>query len=350
MLILGIETSCDETAASILCDGKQILSNVVASQIDIHKKYGGIVPELASRKHIESINFVIQEALELAEIDLAELDAVAVTSKPGLVGSLLIGISAAKALSYVLDIPLIAVNHVEAHIAAIFLESNEIEFPFISLVVSGGHTNLFFVDDYGEYELLGRTLDDAAGEAFDKIAKMLNLTYPGGPIIDQLSKEGNPEAIIFPRAYLSKDSLDFSFSGLKTAVLNYINNYGTGNKFGDQLNSEIGKSNYQSDKDISLNDIAASFQQAIVDVLVDKTIKAALTKKVEKIVLAGGVACNSCLRLEMRKRAQQRGIKVFYPNPILCTDNAAMIAHVGYHQFLKNDYSALNLNASASFY
>ncbi len=313
MLVLGIETSCDETSASVVENGKKILSNIVASQIDIHSKFGGVVPELASRKHIQNIIPVITSALSSANVSLDDIDGIAVTQGPGLVGSLLIGISTAKALSFAKGLPIVGVNHLEGHIYSNYLEHSDLKPPFISLVVSGGHTDLIYVGiGEREYEKLGQTMDDAAGEAFDKVAKLLDLGYPGGPIIDKLSKEGNPKAISFPRPYVWDHSLNFSFSGLKTAVLNYIVN---AQKTGQYINTA---------------DVAASFQASVVDVLTEKAIKAAEIKKTDTITIAGGVAANSGLRERMSERCQESGYKLFYPSLKLCTDNAAMIAGIGY--------------------
>lgn len=326
-LILGIETSCDETAAAIVEDGKKIISSVVASQISIHQKYGGVVPEIASRKHIEDIILVVDKALGESGKKIADLSAIAVTYGPGLIGSLLVGLSVAKAMAYAQNIPLIGVNHLEAHIYANFLEHNEIKPPFVCLIVSGGHTSLVYIRHFGEYELLGQTKDDAAGEVFDKIAKVLDLGYPGGPITEKLAKEGEPSSIKFPRPLLNDKSYDFSFSGLKTAVIYYLR----------ELKEE--------NKDIPVGDILASFQQAVIDVLVEKTIKAALKFKTKQIILAGGVAANSSLRREIKKKANLLNIEVFYPSVSLCTDNAAMVASVGYYKFKGNKKSSLNLDA-----
>jgi N6-L-threonylcarbamoyladenine synthase len=326
MLVLGIETSCDETAASVVEDGTKILSNVVYSQM-VHGKYWGVVPELASREHMRTMVPVVKSALHDANVQLEKIDGVAVTYGPGLVGSLLIGLSFAKALSYYLDIPLIGINHIEGHIFANFLEEPHPEPPLVCLVVSGGHSNLVYVADKGEYELLGRTRDDAAGEAFDKVAKALNLGYPGGPIIDRASRKGRDDFVKFPRAYLEEGSLDFSFSGLKTAVAIYVS------KLSEE---ELNKHKI---------DIAASFQEAIVDVLVDKARKACLFKKVRNIALAGGVARNSRLRERLEAEASKHDLKVFHPSPILCTDNAAMIASAGDFHLSRGERSSLDLNA-----
>jgi N6-L-threonylcarbamoyladenine synthase len=328
-LIMGIETSCDETAAAIVKDGKKIISNVVASQISIHQKYGGVVPEIASRKHMEYIIPVIDKALDESGEKITDLSAIAVTYGPGLIGSLLVGLSVAKAMAYAQNIPLIGVNHLEAHIYANFLEHNEIKPPFVCLIVSGGHTSLVYIRHFGEYELLGQTKDDAAGEVFDKIAKFLNLGYPGGPIIEKLAKEGDPSSIQFPRPILNDKTYDFSFSGLKTAVIYHI--------------KELEKRN----KNIPVSDILASFQQATIDVLVEKTIKAALQFKAKQIILAGGVAANTSLRREIKEKANLFNIKVFYPSISLCTDNAAMVASAGYYKFKENKKSSLTLDAAS---
>jgi len=326
MLILGIETSCDETAASVVEDGRRILSNVVSSQVDIHRKYGGVVPELASRKHLEKINFVVEEALSRAGCSFKELDCVAVTNGPGLVAALLIGLATAKAIAYAFELPLVGVNHIEAHIFSNFLEhpdnifsSEKLAPPFIALVVSGGHSDLVFVKDYGKLELLGRTRDDAVGEAFDKVAKLLSLGYPGGPIIDKTARNGNTEAVRFPLAHMKDNSLDFSFSGLKTAVLNFVKNH-----------------NWRTESRL-IADVAACFQQAAVEALVENTFCATEEKGMQKIVLGGGVASNSHLRNVFKNRAEEKGVKIYYPPPELCTDNAAMVGCVGYY---KREYSA----------
>jgi N6-L-threonylcarbamoyladenine synthase len=326
MLILGVETSCDETAASVVENGKEILSNIVCSQM-VHERYGGVVPELASREHIRAIVPIIQLALDQAKIPLEKIEGVAVTYGPGLIGSLLIGLSFAKAISYSLNVPLIGINHIEGHIFANFLEHPELSPPFVCLVISGGHSNLVYVAQKGNYELMGQTRDDASGEAFDKVAKILNLGYPGGPVIDKASKEGNPDFFRFPRAYLEEGSFDFSFSGLKTAVAIYTS----------KLSPK--QQNHQK------IDIAASFQEAVVDVLVDKGIKACMKKRTRKIALAGGVARNTRLRERLKTEAEKHHLKVFYPSPILCTDNAAMIASAGDFHLSRGEASGLDLNA-----
>jgi N6-L-threonylcarbamoyladenine synthase len=330
MRVLAIETSCDDTGAAVVLDGRKILSNVVSSQIPIHQKYGGVVPELASRKHIESITPIVTEALEMATVTLREIDGIAVTQGPGLVGSLLVGLSFAKSLSFATGLPLVGVNHVEAHLSAIFLEEKPPKFPFIGLVVSGGHTSLFRMDGFGKYKRLGQTRDDAAGEAFDKVAKLLGLGYPGGPIIDELSKAGDPKAIRFPRASLGKDSLDFSFSGLKTAVVNYVKSH---------------PEPVEGYSENLIRDIVSSFQEAVVEVLVKKTLRAAQHQGLKRIVLSGGVAANRRLRERMKEEASEEKIKVYIPSPPFCTDNAAMVGVVGYEYLKRGIRSPLSLNA-----
>jgi len=332
MLILGIDTSCDDTSAALVQDGRKIISNIVSSQSDIHTKYGGIVPELASRRHIEMIMPVVKEALKQAGITLPDLSAVAVCHGPGLIGSLLVGCSFAKAVCYGKNIPLVGVNHLEGHLLSPFLEEKAPEFPFLSLVVSGGHTSLYLAEDYGKYTLMGKTRDDAAGEAYDKVSKLLGLSYPGGPIIDNLAKEGNPKAVAFPRAYLP-DTLDFSFSGLKTAVLHHVKG----------LPSYPALSHDPS----RLPDIAASFQAALVDVLVRKTEWAVEKTGIRRVALSGGVSANSGLRQKMKEMGEKKDIEVFIPSVSLCTDNAAMISAAGYHRFLKNELAGLDLNPKA---
>ena len=326
MLILGIESSCDETSIALVRDGKEILANLVLSQLDVHGEFGGVVPELACRRHLEIINPLLKQALQEAALEWKDIDAVAVTHGPGLVGAVLIGVAAAKALAFSLDIPLIGVNHLEAHIYANYLEKGELPVPSVSLLVSGGHTSLILIKEPGKYEIIGETRDDAAGEAYDKVARMLNLGYPGGPIIDKLAKEGDKKAVVFPRAMMErKDNFDFSFSGLKTSVVYY-------------LKSEEGKKAAKAD-------IAAGFQEAVVDVLVTKTIRAAKKYDVKHILLAGGVARNSRLREEFRKRARSRKLSFYIPSPILCTDNAAMVATAGYFLYKRGELSDLTLDA-----
>jgi N6-L-threonylcarbamoyladenine synthase len=343
VLILGIDTSCDDTSAAVIENGTTILSNSISNQSEIHKKYGGIVPELASRRHIEMIWPVVDEALKAAGLSCKDLACIAVCHGPGLIGSLLVGCSFAKALCYAKKIPLVAVNHLEGHIFSPFLEMTKPDYPFIALIVSGGHTCLYRVDDFGKYFELGRTRDDAAGEAYDKVSKLLGLGYPGGPVIDYLARDGNPDAIDFPRAYLP-DSLDFSFSGLKTAVLHYVK-------------SEINHSNHPSPSrgegkgggEISelINDISASFQAAVVDVLVRKTEWAIRKERIKRITLSGGVAANSALRQKMLKMAKEKEVEVYMPSVSLCTDNAAMIAAAGYHHFKAGNVAGLDLNPIA---
>ena len=326
-LILAIESSCDETAAAVVRNGREVLSNVISSQIDLHTLYGGVVPEIASRKHIERINQVIEEALSTAGVSLAQTDAVAVTYGPGLVGALLVGVAEAKAIAYAAGKPLVGVHHIEGHIAANFIEHPELEPPFLSLVVSGGHTHLVRVEDYGVFTILGRTRDDAAGEAFDKVARAIGLGYPGGPKIDRVAREGDPEAIAFPRTHMEDAPYDFSFSGLKSAVLNYIN--------GCQMKG----------KEYRQADIAASFQKAVTDVLVGNAMRAVEEYHADRFAIAGGVAANSALRQAMKEACEKRGVKLYYPSPVYCTDNAAMIGVAGYYEYRKGVRHGLDLNA-----
>ena len=330
VLILGIESSCDETAAAVVKNGRTVLSNVINSQIDIHKRYGGVVPEIASRCHIEAVNAVIDEALKSADVTFDDIDAIAVTYGPGLVGALLVGVSTAKALAYALKKPLVNVHHIKGHICANYVAHSDLKPPFICLVASGGHSHIVYAKDYLDYEIMGMTRDDAAGEAFDKIARVLGLGYPGGPKIDALAKEGNPHAVEFPRVKMAEESLDFSFSGVKTAVINHIHKL-------EQKGEEYNKA-----------DIAASFQEAVTDVLVSHTIEAAQRKHLNKIVIAGGVASNSALRDKMEKTAKKCGIDVLYPPPVLCTDNAVMIAAAGYYEYVSGKRADMRLNAVAS--
>ena len=327
IVILAIESSCDETAAAVVKNGKEVLANVVASQIELHKLYGGVVPEIASRKHIEKINQVIDEALEESELTFDDIDAIAVTYGPGLVGALLVGVAQAKALSYALNKPLVGVNHIEVHISANYIENKELKPPFLSMVVSGGHTHLVMVEDYGKYSIIGRTRDDAAGECFDKVARTLGLGYPGGPKIDKLAKEGNPKAIEFPRATIEGAKYDFSFSGLKSAVLNYVN-------MANMKNEEI-----------CVEDVAASFQEAVVDVIVARSILAAKEYGVKSIALAGGVAANSGIRKGLEKACKENELDLYYPSIGYCTDNAAMIGAAGYYEYINGTRHGLDLNA-----
>ena len=327
VLILAIESSCDETAAAVVKNGREVLSNVIFSQIDLHTVYGGVVPEIASRKHIEKINQVIEEALKKAEVTLDDITAIAVTYGPGLVGALLVGVSAAKAISFATGKPLIGVHHIEGHISANFIENKELEPPFVCLVVSGGHSHLVLVKDYGEYEIIGRTRDDAAGEAFDKVARAIGLGYPGGPKIDKVSKEGNPDAVHFPRAKVGENEYDFSFSGLKSAVLNYLNSC--------QMKGE----------EICQADIAASFQKAVIEVLVGHAMHAVKEYDCKKFAIAGGVASNSSLRAAFEKECAEEGIEFYHPSPIYCTDNAAMIGTAAYYEYIKGVRSGMDLNA-----
>ena len=325
--ILAIESSCDETSAAVVVNGREVLSNVIASQIDTHKKYGGVVPEVASRMHIEAISGVVEEALEEANITLDKIDAIGVTYGPGLVGALLVGLQFAKGLSFATKKPLIGVNHIEGHICANYIQHKELKPPFVSLVVSGGHTFIVHVKNYGEYEVIGQTRDDAAGEAYDKVARALGLGYPGGPKIDKLAKEGNPRAIVFPKANFHEETLDFSFSGVKSAVLNYLNKC-------KMQNIEVNKA-----------DVAASFQYAVIDVLKENVLSTCKKRNVKTIAIAGGVASNSSLRETLIKEASKRGIEVLFPAPILCTDNAAMIGSAAYFNFVNGKINDLNLNA-----
>ncbi len=325
--ILAIESSCDETAAAVVKNGREVLSNVISSQIELHKLYGGVVPEIASRKHIEKINQVIEEALLQADTTLDEIDAIGVTYGPGLVGALLVGVAEAKAIAFAKKLPLVGVHHIEGHVSANYITHPELEPPFVCLIVSGGHTHLVNVKGYGKYEIIGRTRDDAAGEAFDKVARVIGLGYPGGPKIDKLSKKGNENAITFPKASVENAPLDFSFSGVKSSVLNYLN--------GCKMREE----------EYNQADVAASFQKAVVEVLVEKSIAAVKTCAVNKLVLAGGVACNETLREKMEEACKVDGIELFYPSPILCTDNAAMIGAAAYYEYLEGTRHGWDLNA-----
>lgn len=327
VLILGIETSCDETAASVVKNGRKVLSNVIFTQIALHTQYGGVVPEIASRKHIEKINQVIEEALVQADVTLGDITAIAVTYGPGLVGALLVGVAEAKAISFAAGIPLVGVHHISGHISANYIEHEELEPPFVCLVASGGHSHLVVVKDYGEYEIIGRTRDDAAGEAFDKVARAIGLGYPGGPKIDKLSREGNPEAITFPRARVAESEYDFSFSGVKSAVLNYLN--------ACRMKGEH----------FSQADVAASFQKAVIDVLVEHSLHAVKAYGYDKFAIAGGVASNASLREAFERECGKRRIMFYRPSPLLCTDNAAMIGTAGYYEYIRGVRSGYDLNA-----
>lgn len=326
IITLAIESSCDETSCAILKNGREVLSNIISTQIDIHKKFGGVVPEVASRKHVENISIVVEDALEKAGVTMNDIDHIVVTYGPGLVGALLVGLSYAKGLSMATNKPLTGVNHIEGHICANYIQDRNLKPPFVTLVVSGGHTHIVEVLDYNKYNIIGKTRDDASGEAFDKVARAMELGYPGGPLIDKLANEGNPHAVEFPRANMN-DGYNFSFSGIKSSVLNY-------------LNSEKMKGN-----EINKADVAASFQEAVTDVLCEKTIKAAIELGYDKIALAGGVACNSQLRDKMKKMTDENNIGLIYPNPILCTDNAAMIGTAGYYRFMNKRIDGMELNA-----
>ena len=327
LYILGIETSCDETAAAVVKNGREVLSNVIYTQIPTHTMYGGVVPEIASREHVMKINQVIKKALIDADLSWEDIDAIAVTYGPGLVGPLLIGVSAAKAIAYAKNIPLVGVNHIEGHICANYLSDNNLQPPYMCLVASGGHSHIVRVDDYAKYTIIGRTHDDAAGEAFDKVARAIGLGYPGGPKVDKLAREGNPDAIKFPRASVGDSPYDFSFSGIKSAVLNYLN--------GAEMKGE----------EVNKADVAASFQQAVIDVLADHTIKAAIDHGLKTVALAGGVAANSLLRETMKERAEAAGLTFNCPELIYCTDNGAMIASAGYYEFIEGRRADLYLNA-----
>lgn len=326
-LILAIESSCDETAASVVKNGRCVLSNIISSQIAIHTLYGGVVPEIASRKHIEKINQVVEAALKEADVTLDDIDAIGVTYGPGLVGALLVGVAEAKAIAYAKKKPLVGVHHIEGHVSANYIEHPDLEPPFLCEIISGGHTHLVIVKDYGSFEILGRTRDDAAGEAFDKVARAIGLGYPGGPKIDKLAKEGNPHAIDFPRAHMEDAPYDFSFSGVKSAVLNHLNKC------------------RMTGEPIVEADIAASFQQAVVDVLVDNAIRAAKDYHMDRLATAGGVASNGALRAAMEAACEKEGIRFYRPSPIFCTDNAAMIGVAAYYEYQKGTRHGWDLNA-----
>ncbi len=322
ILCLGIESSCDETSVAVVKNGREVLSNVIATQIDIHKKYGGVVPEIASRNHVENITYVVKEALEKASVSLDEIDAICPTYGPGLVGALLVGLSTAKALAYASKKPLVGVHHIEGHIAANYITHKDLKPPYLCLVVSGGHSHLVHVKDYTDFEILGRTRDDAVGEAFDKVARVLGLGYPGGPVIDKRAKEGNPHGYNLPRTYF--ENLDFSFSGIKTAVLNLAN---------------------KEKENLNVDDLCASFEEAVTEMLTTNVLKAVKQIGVNKVAIAGGVSANSYLRERMKKIGEENNLEVYYPELVLCTDNAAMIAAAGYNNFMAGKISELNLNA-----
>ena len=326
-LTLGIESSCDETAAAVLADGRYPFSNVISSQIEIHTAFGGVVPEIASRHHLENMNSVIDRALSEAQVSLSDIDLIGVTNGPGLIGALLMGVASAKAIAFAADIPIVSVNHMHGHISANFIAYPELEPPFMCLIVSGGHTNIVEMTDYNRCEILGGTRDDAVGEAYDKVARVIGLGYPGGPKIDRIAKEGNPEAIHFKRVLLEKGSLDFSFSGLKTAVLNYLN------------------TERQAGREINAADVAASFQAAVVEVIVTKTMEAVRSRKQDKLVLAGGVAANSNLREQLSAACKKENVTLYVPQPVLCTDNAAMIACSAYYKYKKEGADDLYMDA-----
>ena len=325
--ILAIESSCDETAAAVVEDGRKVLSNIISSQIDLHTIYGGVVPEIASRKHIENINFVIKDALKEANVTFDDIDAIAVTYGPGLVGALLVGVGEAKALAYGLNKPLIGVHHIKGHVFANLIEHEVLKPPFVCLIVSGGHTEIAIVKDYNDFEIVATTRDDAAGEAFDKVARSVGLGYPGGPKIDKAAKLGNPHAIEFPKARVNDSKYDFSFSGVKSAVLNYQN-----------------KANMTGEK-INVNDLVASFQRAVVEVLVEHTIAVAKDYNIKNVAMAGGVASNTALRSLMEEKCSEDGLKLHFPSPIFCTDNAAMIGVAAYFEYLNENFKDLTLNA-----
>ncbi|MFL0164916.1 MULTISPECIES: tRNA (adenosine(37)-N6)-threonylcarbamoyltransferase complex transferase subunit TsaD [Clostridium] len=326
-IILAIESSCDETAAAVVVNGREVLSNIIASQIDTHKKFGGVVPEVASRMHIEAVDSVVKAALLEAGISIDDVDAIGVTYGPGLVGALLVGLQYAKGLALGSKKPLIGVNHIQGHISANFIEHKDLKPPFVSLVVSGGHTFIVHVKGYRDFEVIGQTRDDAAGEAYDKVARALELGYPGGPKIDKLAKQGNKDAIEFPRAKFQDDTLDFSFSGVKSAVLNYLNKA------------------KMKEEEVNKADIAASFQNAIIDVLKTNLFLTCERKGIKKIAVAGGVASNSCLRETLLEEGRKKGIEILFPSPILCTDNAAMIGSAAYFNYQEGAVSDLNINA-----
>ncbi len=329
MIILGIETACDDTSVAIVEDGHEILSNIIYTQETVHIKFGGVVPELAARRHVTVISYAIKDALESADLSLDEIDAIAVNCRRGLIRSLVVGVAAAKALAYSRDLPLICIHHIEGHIYSNLIKNREIEFPFICLTVSGGHNLLLLVNGIGDYQLIGRTLDDAAGEAFDKIARLLGLGFPGGPIIEKLAADGDKRAYKFPRPMMHQKNYNFSFSGLKTAVVQKVN----------QLKKKAGK--------VNNNDIAASFQQAVFDVLIDKTVKAARANEISTITVSGGVAANNTLKTQFKKLEKIHNLRIYFPELKLCTDNAAMVAALGHHKYLNGEVSDFSVDAEA---
>ncbi len=342
-IALGIETSCDETSVGIVVNGKKVLANVISSQIDIHKEYGGVVPEIASRKHLENINWVLEEALTEAGVSLEDIDVVGVTRGPGLIGALLIGVTTAKTIAFALDKPLVGVQHIQGHLAANYIEHEKLKPPFVGLIVSGGHTNLVVVEDYLKIREIGGTRDDAIGEAYDKVARVLELGYPGGPKIDKLAKEGNEEAIHFKRVLMEKNNLDFSFSGTKTGVINYLNNQ-------KQKGCDFLEGNILGDagQPISKADVAASFQRAILDVVIEKSFSALKLEKLNKLVVCGGVAANSRLRELLKEKGTKENVEIYYPSPILCTDNGAMIGAAAYYAYREGKTDNLDMDANAS--
>jgi len=327
LITMGIESSCDETSVALTADGRTVLSNIISSQIKVHQVFGGVVPEIASRHHLENINRVYVNAMEEAGLELADVDVIGVTCGPGLVGALLIGLATAKAMAYAAGKPLVGVHHIQGHISANYIEHAELEPPFMALVVSGGHTHIVNVDGYSSFTVLGRTRDDAAGEAFDKVARVLGLGYPGGPLIDQIAREGDPHAVEFKRVYLERDSLDFSFSGIKTGVLNYLN------------------AEKQRDREVNKADVAASFQLAVMEVIVNKAVRAAKEHRRDRLVMAGGVAANSLLRKMLSDACRREGIGLYCPSPVLCTDNGAMIACAAYYRYQEGLLSDMTLDA-----
>lgn len=330
LITLAIETSCDETSIAVVKNGREVLSNIIDTQIPIHTKFGGVVPEVASRNHIQNINYVCKDALKQANLNLDDIDFISVANRPGLVGSLLVGVSYAKSLAFIMDKPIVGIHHIRAHICANYIEHKDLQPPFLALVVSGGHSHIVKVKDYNTYEVLGKTRDDAVGEAFDKVARCLDLGYPGGPKVDKLAKEGNENAIQFPKSFF-ENSLDFSFSGIKSAVLNYMN------------------STKMKKEEVNRADVAASFQKTVVEVLTENLMKAAELHSLNKIVLAGGVSANSFLRNKVSRACEEKAYSLYFPSPLLCTDNGAMIGSCGYYEYLAGNISDMKMNAYASY-